>query len=57
MKGEEEGAGLPTLKLRRNTEMTGCSGVEECAYRGVRRPWLQGQGQGVLLAPHTWLGT
>lgn len=57
MKGEEEGAGLPTLKLRRNTEMTGCSGVEECAYRGVRRPWLQGRGQGVLLVPHTWLGT
>ena len=52
VKREEEGAGLPALKLRRNTRMTGCSGVERCVCWGVRcRPWLQGWVRGPLGPP------
>lgn len=57
VKREEEGAGLPALKLRRNMRMTGCSGVEGCMCRGVRRrPWLQGWVGGPLGPRHHLAG-
>lgn len=51
VKGEEEGAGLPTLKLRRNTEMPGCSGVEECVQGCQTSSLAAGPGAGGALGP------